>query len=115
MIYAGVLSMKKVISVLTLTALLHASVAWADEDCLVPMTEWQPREAVARLAVENGWTVRRIKIDDGCYEIVGTDTAGRRIEVKIHPGTLAVIEMEYEDDDDEHENKGGHDLKQDDD
>ncbi len=105
--------MKKIISVLTLAALLQASAAMADDDCLVPMTKWQPREAVARLAVENGWTVRRIKIDDGCYEIVGTDAAGRKIEVRVHPGTLAVMRLEFEDD--EHEHKGDHDLKQHDD
>ena len=63
------------------------------------MTDWQPRDAVARLAEENGWTVRRIKIDDGCYEIDGNDADGRRIEVTLHPATLQVIELDYEDDD----------------
>jgi hypothetical protein len=68
------------------------------------MADWQPRDAVARLAAENGWTVRRIKIDDGCYEIDGTDGEGRRIEVTVHPATLHVIEFEYEDDD-EHDDR----------
>ena len=72
----------------------------ADDDCFVPMADWQPRDAVARLAEENGWTVRRIKIDDGCYEIDGSDAEGRRIEVTVHPATLQVIEFEYEEDDD---------------
>ena len=49
-----------------------------------------------RLAEEKGWTLRRIKIDDGCYEIDGTDAEGRRIEVTLHPATLQVIELEYE-------------------
>lgn len=44
--------------------------------------------------------MRRIKIDDGCYEIDGRDAEGRRIEVTVHPATLQVIEFEYEDDDD---------------
>lgn len=105
--------MTKTLTVLALAALMSAGIAWADDDCVVPMTDWQPREAVARLAVEKGWTVRRIKIDDGCYEIVGTDAAGRRIEVKIHPGTLAVVEMEYEDKEEKHD--GGHGLTQGDD
>ena len=48
----------------------------------------------------NGWTVRRIKIDDGCYEIDGRDAEGRQIEVTVHPATLQVIEFEYEDEDD---------------
>lgn len=70
--------------------------ALADDDCFVPMADWQPRSAVAERAKQNGWRVRRIKIDDGCYEIHGRDENGRRIEVKLHPATLDVIEMEYE-------------------
>jgi hypothetical protein len=63
------------------------------------MAQWQPREAVQRMAEAQGWTVRRIKIDDGCYQIDGRDMDGRPVEVKVDPGTLAVLEFEYEDDD----------------
>ena len=93
--------MKKTLTILGFLAVLPAGAALADDDCFVPMADWQPREAVARLAEENGWTVRRIKIDDGCYEIDGSDAEGRRIEVTVHPATLEVIEIEYEDDDDD--------------
>lgn len=93
--------MKKTLTILGfLTALaggLAPGIALADDDCFVPMANWQPRNAVARLAEDSGWSVRRIKIDDGCYEIDGKDAKGRRIEVKLHPATLAVIEIEYED------------------
>ena len=92
--------MRRSLAILTLGALLGAAPALADDDCLVPMADWQPREAVARLAAEKGWTVRRIKIDDGCYEIKGSDAEGRQIEVTVHPATLAVIEIDYDDDDD---------------
>lgn len=86
--------------------LLFACVAQADTRCSVPMTDWQPRDAVARLAEQNGWKVRRIKIDDGCYEVTGTDAKGRKFEVKVHPGTLAVIKQKHDDEDDEdHEGK----------
>jgi hypothetical protein len=78
-----------------------AGAALADDECFAPMADWHPRETVARLAAQNGWTVRRIKIDDGCYEIDGRDASGRRIEVTLHPVTLEVIEFEYEDDDDD--------------
>jgi hypothetical protein len=90
--------MKKTLTILTFLAMLPAGAALADDECFVSMTDWQPREAVARLAEQNGWTVRRIKIDDGCYEIDGNDAAGRRIEVTVHPATLQVIEIEYKDD-----------------
>ena len=94
--------MKTTLTILAMLAVLPAGAAFGDDDCLVPMADWQPRAAVAQLAAENGWSVRRIKIDDGCYEIDGSDADGRPIEVKIHPATLQVIEFEYEDDDDNH-------------
>ncbi len=72
-----------------------------DDDCDVPMSKWQTRDAVRAMAAAQGWNVRRIKIDDGCYEIKGYDASGREIEAKIDPATLAVIDMEYEDDDDD--------------
>lgn len=91
--------MKPTLTILSVLAVFPAGVALASDDCFVPMAEWQPRDAVARLAQENGWTVRRIKIDDGCYEIDGRDANDRRIEVTVHPATLQVIELEYEDED----------------
>jgi hypothetical protein len=100
--------MKMTLTILTFLALLPAGAAVADDDCFVPMDDWQPREAVARLAVEKGWKVRRIKIDDGCYEIDGSDAEGRRIEVTVHPATLQVIEVEYDDlDDDDRRREDG--------
>jgi hypothetical protein len=90
--------MKKIVTILGFLAVFPTGAALAEDDCFVPMADWQPRDAVARLAEANGWTVRRIKIDDGCYEIDGRDAEGRRIEVTIHPATLEVIELEYEDD-----------------
>ncbi|WP_299365426.1 PepSY domain-containing protein [uncultured Paracoccus sp.] len=101
--------MQRMVTMLGFLAALPG-VAWADDDCFVPMAGWQPRDAVQRLAEENGWTVRRIKIDDGCYEIDGRDTEGRRIEVTVHPATLDVIELEYEDDD---EYEGDHPSRKD--
>jgi hypothetical protein len=93
--------MKRITTRLVLTLALLATPALADEDCVVPMTDWQPREAVMKLAAEQGWVLRRIRIDDGCYEVIGRDAAGRAIEVKLNPATLAVVEMEFEDDHDE--------------
>ncbi len=79
---------------------LGSPVAADDDDCYVAMSEWQSRAAVRDMAEAQGWQVRRIKIDDGCYEIKGRDANGHEIEVKIDPATLEVIEFEYEDDDD---------------
>jgi len=91
--------MRKTLTILAFLAALPAGAALADDDCFVPMADWQPREAVAQFATAQGWQVRRIKIDDGCYEIDGTNAQGERIEATVHPVTLEVLEIEYRDGD----------------
>lgn len=93
--------MRKVLTLAALVAGLAAGAAMADDDddgCRLPMAMWQTREAVALMAESRGWEVRRIKTDDGCYEVDGWDAEGRRIEALIHPGTLEILEIEMEDD-----------------
>ncbi|WP_136646373.1 PepSY domain-containing protein [Tabrizicola sp. YIM 78059] len=97
--------MRKIMTILAFLTAITGGAAFADDDCFVPMANWQPREAVARLAAEQGWTVRRIKIDDGCYEIDGRNADGRAIEAKIHPGTLQILEVEFDDDEHDKERK----------
>ena len=81
----------------TLFGSLIASAALARQsDCTVPMINWQTRAAVQEMAEGQGWTVRRIKTDDGCYEVFGQDETGRAIEARIDPGSLAIVEIEYE-------------------
>lgn len=83
-----------------LIGLFAAGSAFADDDdCNVPMANWQPREAVQKMAETKGWTVRRIKVDDGCYEIKGQDAEGHQIKVKVDPGSLAILKIKYDDDD----------------
>ncbi len=93
--------MKKTLIALSLVAVLPAGLALADdEDCFAPRDQWQSREAAMQVAEQNGWTVREFEIDDGCYEIEGSDSDGRKIEVKLDPAKLQVVELDYEDDDD---------------
>jgi len=77
--------------------------AMADDDCHVPMNQWQPREAVEKMAETRGWQVSRIKIDDGCYQVRGLDETGQAFKAKIDPETLSVVNMKrkdrHEDDD----------------
>ncbi len=86
---------------LTMAALatVVAGAAWADDDCSVPMADWQPRAAVEALALSEGWTIRRLHVDDGCYEIDGWDRDGVEVEVTLDPATLAVVEIEIDQED----------------
>ena len=85
--------MRKLLTMAALVLALPAGAARADDDCHVPIADWQPREAVAALAREHGWTVERLKIDDGCYELRGTDADGNQIKVTVDPGSLDLVEM----------------------
>ncbi|MEC5325693.1 PepSY domain-containing protein [Aurantimonas sp. A3-2-R12] len=92
---------KSLMAAALLSGVVATGSAYADDDdCNVPMASWQPREAVQKMAEAQGWTVRRIKTDDGCYEIDGRDAKGREIEVTVDPGTLAIVGTEYDDEDD---------------
>ena len=92
--------MTKMLAILAFAAasLSAGAVLADDDDCYVPMTEWQPRSAVVQLAETKGWAVQRIKVHDGCYTLKGLDPDGREIEVKLNPATLEVLELEYEGD-----------------
>lgn len=63
----------------------------ADDDCDVPVALWQSREAALEMAASQGWHVKRLKIDDGCYKIKGTDAQGRAFKAKLDPQTLTIV------------------------
>lgn len=52
---------------------------------------WQPQEKLTARLKEQGWEVRRIKIDGGCYEVYARDGSGKRVEAYFHPRTLAPV------------------------
>ncbi|MBY5374095.1 PepSY domain-containing protein [Rhizobium leguminosarum] len=75
-------------------AVMAVTSAQARDDCDVPISNWKTHAAVRAMAGQRGWTLKRIKIDDGCYELQGTDKDGRRFEAKIDPVTLEVIQLD---------------------
>ena len=80
-----------------LAACLVATPALAGDDCDVPVSQWQSRDAVMRRAAQQGWQVQRLKIDDGCYEIRGRDAQGREFKAKLDPKTLEPLKMKLRD------------------
>lgn len=88
--------MKHTLVVSLLLVFAGSSVAMADDDCHVPMDQWQSRDVVQKMAEARGWKVGRIKIDDGCYQIRGIDEKGQAFKAKINPSTLATVKMKSE-------------------
>lgn len=89
--------MKTTTRLLGLCLALATTPVLADDDCDAPVQRWQSRDAVRQMAAAKGWQVQRLKIDDGCYEIRGTDADGRAFKATIDPETLQVMKMKRRD------------------
>ncbi|TDO15236.1 MULTISPECIES: PepSY domain-containing protein [Halomonas] len=85
----------------TLAATLASAMTFADDDCGDPVSDWQPREVLRQKLEAEGWEVRRIVIDDGCYEVKGFDQDGNKVEAEYAPASLRLRELEIEDDEDD--------------
>lgn len=98
--------MRLALTILACLAIFRIGGAIADDECFAPMADWKPRDAVAALAARQGWTIHRIKIDDGCYRIIGTDAEGRQIAATVHPSTLEILDVGRKDADGHGSRKG---------
>jgi hypothetical protein len=52
---------------------------------------WQSTDVLEKKLTEQGWSVRRIKEDGGCYEVYAIDAKGARVEAYFHPVTLEAV------------------------
>ncbi|WP_374542236.1 PepSY domain-containing protein [Sphingorhabdus sp.] len=53
-----------------------------------PPSGWKSQDVLKAKLVKEGWTVRKSKVDGGCYEVYGTTPEGDRVEAYFHPVTL---------------------------
>ena len=49
-----------------------------------------PQQLEAKMKAD-GWQVRRVKGDGGCYEAYGTSPEGKRVEAYFHPVSLELM------------------------
>ena len=80
--------MKKMMIALALTTVV-AGPAFAGAKCDVPEAEWQPQAALEAKLKSDGWDVRSVKVEDGCYEAYAMDADGNRVEAYFDPKTFA--------------------------
>ena len=79
---------------ITLLALAASGTAFAQhaEKCdPIPKDEWKPRAELERKLKNEGWTISRVKIENGCYEVYGKNASGKKMETFFHPKTLEVV------------------------
>lgn len=90
--------MKHVLIPMSLALLLGAAAAGAsDGSCNVPRDEWQPQATLQTKLEAEGWTIKRIKVDGGCYEVYGVKPGGERVEAYFEPKTFALVKSKSED------------------
>lgn len=56
-----------------------------------PRETWQPQQRLQKILEGEGWQIRRIKEDGGCYEVYALNEKGERVEAYFHPKTLAPV------------------------
>lgn len=89
--------LRKIRVVIAVASVLYATSALAGHRCHIPLADWQPRDALLEKVRAMGWTVTRIKTDDGCYKVYATDAKGESIKAKFNPETLDIIKRGHSD------------------
>ena len=67
-------------------ALAHGNVS-----CDVPRAERRPALELQKELKKQGWTVRKIQVLNGCYEVYGYDANDKRVEAFFNPKTFERI------------------------
>ncbi len=84
--------MKRQLLTLCLTLATASAFSQHAERCdPIPKAEWKPQAELERKLKNEGWTISRVKIENGCYEVYGKNAAGRKMETFFHPKTFEVV------------------------
>ena len=78
---------RNALTALALAVVAAASFA-ADKCPAVPKDQWQSQQALEKKLTDQGWKIKKVKVEDGCYEVYGTYAAGKRQESFFDPKTL---------------------------
>jgi hypothetical protein len=75
-------------------ALVIAGPALAEDTCTVPADKAQSKDTLKAQLETEGWTVKQIKDDQGCYEVYASKADGTRMEKLFDPATLEMLDVE---------------------
>lgn len=86
--------------ILAASTLAAPTIAMADGDRIcgnIPLEQWLSPGAIKDKATALGFTVRKVDIDDGCYEVDTTDKNGTKVELRLNPATGALVRQKLDD------------------
>lgn len=71
--------------------------AMASADCPVyPKEEWASEDTLKQTLKEEGYKIKKFKIDGNCYEIYGLNKKGKKVEIYFDMKTLALVKVEVD-------------------
>ena len=83
----------KLVCTLAAIAIVAAGPALAQGKCSsAPKANWQPKSALESQLQADGYKVRQIKIEGGCYEVYATDKGGNRANMAFNAETLEKLD-----------------------
>ena len=65
--------------------------ASAKDICSVAQSSWKPQGTLVKKLEGQGWKIRKLKVDSGCYEVYGFDGNGKARETHFNPATLEAV------------------------
>lgn len=69
----------------------QTTLARAEVECEEPMADWQPVSRLVEVVTAQGWTVQKVRADDGCYHLRATDKDGNPVEAIFDPVSLRLL------------------------
>lgn len=89
--------MRRILALSALALLSLASLPARAEDVTCPevaQDQWLSEEAGTAKAVEQGYVVRSMEAQDGCWEAYATDSTGKKVELYLHPATGEILSVQ---------------------
>jgi hypothetical protein len=86
-------SRMKTMFTLAALAVIAVSPAYAAGKCAAgPKSQWQAKSALESQLQTEGFTVKQIKTESGCYEVYATDKDGKRVNMAYNAQTLEKLD-----------------------
>jgi hypothetical protein len=78
---------------LTVIAVLMTAPAFAAEGCsTAPTSQFKPKSQLESELKAEGFKVRQIKTENGCYEVYAIDKSGKKVNVAYNAETLKKLD-----------------------
>lgn len=67
----------------------------ASADCPAYLKEeWASEDTLKKALADEGYSVKKFKVDGNCYEIYGRNKDGEKVEIYFDMKTLAIVKAE---------------------